>query len=163
MSRSGYIDDCDYDPDMILSQGRWRGQVLSAMRGARGQALLRKALEALDAIPSKQLGEDSLALPTGHYCTIGAVYAHQALEIPAPDEPLYDEWGTDPNVAEEIIDSASVDLDAAHQLIREIMWENDHCVWSKPGEVPGRTRQRRWQRMRKWIEHRIKAEAGGAG
>lgn len=50
MSRSGYVDDCD---DM-LALGRWRGAVRSAIRGARGQSLLREALVILDALPPEK-------------------------------------------------------------------------------------------------------------
>ena len=56
MSRSGYIDDLD-DP---LELGRWRGRVASAVRGKRGQRLLRDLLDALDAMPEKRLVADVL-------------------------------------------------------------------------------------------------------
>ena len=40
MSRSGYCDD--YGDDDPLALGRYRAQVNSAIRGKRGQALLRR-------------------------------------------------------------------------------------------------------------------------
>jgi len=41
MSRSGYSDDCD-----VWALIRWRGAVKSAIRGARGQAMLRELIQA---------------------------------------------------------------------------------------------------------------------
>lgn len=50
MSRSGYNDDID---NWALI--KWRGQVASAIRGKRGQKMLRDLLAALDAMPEKSL------------------------------------------------------------------------------------------------------------
>ena len=50
MSRSGYCDDLD-----PLDLGRWRAQVASAIRGKRGQKLLKELLTALDSMPKKEL------------------------------------------------------------------------------------------------------------
>jgi hypothetical protein len=43
MSRSGYVDDVD-QKDLAM----YRGAVASAIRGKRGQALLREMREAMD-------------------------------------------------------------------------------------------------------------------
>ena len=50
MSRSAYSDDLE-DDVMNL----WRGAVMSAIRGKRGQQLLRDLRDALDAMPEKRL------------------------------------------------------------------------------------------------------------
>lgn len=51
MSRSGYDDDVDDNWSLI----RYRGMVTSAVRGRRGQALLKDILIAMNAMPVKQL------------------------------------------------------------------------------------------------------------
>lgn len=69
MSRSGYTDDMDDTWAHI----RWRGAVSSAIRGARGQALLRELIQALDAMPEKRLYPNSFAKPDGEFCALGVV------------------------------------------------------------------------------------------
>ncbi len=63
MSRSGYSDDLD-----SWALIRWRGQVASAIRGRRGQAVLRDLLAALDAMPEKALVASELETPQGEVC-----------------------------------------------------------------------------------------------
>jgi hypothetical protein len=48
MSRSGYDDEGDF--------GLWRGTVLAAIRGKRGQAFLREMKTAMDAMARFQPG-----------------------------------------------------------------------------------------------------------
>lgn len=48
MSRSEYSENLD-----SWSLIRWRGQVVSAIRGKRGQAFLRELVDALEAMPEK--------------------------------------------------------------------------------------------------------------
>jgi hypothetical protein len=67
MSRSGYSDDFDFDN---LALGRWRAQVASAIRGARGQAFLCELVVALDALPEKKLIAHDLE-SNGNVCAIG--------------------------------------------------------------------------------------------
>ena len=60
MSRSGYSDDLE-----TWQLIKWRGQVMSAIRGKRGQKFLRELLAALDAMPKKILiTEDLIDLRT---------------------------------------------------------------------------------------------------
>jgi hypothetical protein len=61
MSRSGYTDDVEYSWRSIM----WRGRVVSAIRGKRGQALLRDLLAALDAMPDKRLYPNNFATAEG--------------------------------------------------------------------------------------------------
>lgn len=102
MSRSGYVDDCDD----ILSLGRWRAQVKSAMRGKRGQAFLRELADAMDAMPEKVLISNELINDEGDCCTIGVVCKTGAA------------------------------VGIAHQMAAEIEYENDECgPWSR-AETP---------------------------
>ncbi len=128
MSRHGYSDDCDDD----LALGRWRAQVASAIRGKRGQKLLTELAEALDAMPEKKLISQKLKCEAG-YCALGVVGAKRGLDLDKIDPEDYD--------------TVSVEFDIAHQLAREIVYEND--------EAPCRTSEDRWKHMREWVAERI--------
>lgn len=133
MSRSGYSDDCDG-----WALIRWRGAVNSAIRGARGQKLLRDTLAALDAMPIKELASESLVTATGQYCTLGALGAARGIDM----------RGIDPENAKQV----GATFDAAQALIREIVFENDERAhWN---ETPAG----RWVRMRAWVASQIKED-----
>jgi hypothetical protein len=135
MSRSGYSDDLD---QWDLTQ--WRGQVASAIRGARGQAFLRELLVALDAMPEKRLiahelvGEDGDAV-----CALGCIGAHRNLEIEKLDTEDHE--------------GLSRAFNIAHQLVQEIEFENDEGAFHETPET-------RWTRMRAWVESQLAGRAG---
>lgn len=171
MSRSGYTEDCD-GWDLI----RWRGAVASAIRGKRGQAFLREALAALDAMPEKQLiSHDLVAFeydPLTRYLF--------APVVQDPDEPwakwdyerrwrdAFDERkqagvcllgsvgqarglamaGVDPENREWVADLFAI----PHALACEIMFENDE------GGRFGETPRARWERMRRWIVRNLQGD-----
>ena len=133
MSRSQYHDDLD---DLTL--GRWRGMVASAIRGKRGQKLLRDTLIALDAMPEKALVVSELETKEGDVCTLGALGRARGIDMKAidPEDP--------PQVA--------AAFDIAECLAQEIAYENDEGYY---GETPGQ----RWHRMRTWVANQIKVVA----
>lgn len=139
MSRSGYSEDID---DWLV-HGRWRGRVASATRGARGQAMLRALLAALDAMPVKELIADSFKQPeTGQFCTLGVLLAERGMN-PGAFEAPYDDDGVN-------ADWLAASLNVAAPLVKEIMYENDEDQRETPAE--------RWQRMRSWIASQIRDE-----
>ncbi len=125
MSRSGYSDDCD-GWQLIM----WRGAVASALRGKRGQAFLREALAALDALPEPALIQNDLQAE-GAFCTLGAVGAKRGLPLE--------------NVDPDDHDTVAGVFGIPHSLACEIMWVNDE------GSFRTETPRARWERMRKWI------------
>jgi hypothetical protein len=137
MSRSGYTDECEG-----WSLIRWRGAVASAIRGKRGQAFLREALSALDALPEPELIPNDLAAE-GSFCTLGAVGRSRSVDMSA----------VDPDDRETVAGLFAI----PHALAAEIMWENDEGAWA--GEETPRAR---WQRMRAWIAGHLNADAGRA-
>jgi hypothetical protein len=130
MSRHGYSDDCDDD----LALGRWRAQVMSAIRGKRGQKLLTDLAEALDAMPEKKLIKEELKTADGSYCALGVLGAKRGIDLDKIDP--------------EDFETVSNEFDIAEQLAREIVYENDEGSWGTPEE--------RWQHMRKWVSQHIK-------
>lgn len=155
MSRSGYVDD----NDDVLMHGRWRGIVASAMRGKRGQRLLREAIAALDAMPEKELVADSLVTQEGDYCTLGVVGAARGIDMTNldPEDP----------------DAVGKAFDISPAMVSEIVYFNDETGWDYV-EVPWvkrnwsdhpRTVRReetpaeRWTRMRAWLESKLTTEA----
>lgn len=138
MSRAGYTEDCENNWDQIM----WRGQVTSAMRGKRGQAFLIELVAALDAMPEKKLIRHELietkdgAPVSSNVCAIGSVGIARGVELEKIDPYDYDRIATTFGIA--------------HQLVREIEYENDEGNYYK--ESP----QSRWCRVRAWARKNIK-------
>lgn len=130
MSRSGYSDDLD-EPTLNL----WRGAVASAIRGKRGQALLREMAAALDAMLVKELIASELE-NEGEYCALGVVGKARGIDMA----------DIDPEDYEAVAETFGV----ATALTQEIMWQNDEA-WSHR-EAP----EHRWSRMRQWVLENIK-------
>ena len=140
MSRSGYSDDCDG-----WALIRWRGAVNSAIKGKRGQAFLREALAAMDAMPEKRLTTDSLHEPTtGEFCTLGVVGAARGMDM-KPLE-LFEREG--------IAEGFGISM----ALAAEIMFENDEGGYYWSYHNGPETPEARWSRMRSWIESNIKKD-----
>lgn len=137
MSRSGYIDGLgDDDP---LAYGRWRGIVASAMRGKRGQALLKEMLAALDAMPKKRLIAKELEDGEfGGVCALGAAGRARGMNM-APIDP-------------DDHDTVAAAFGIATPMAQEIMHINDEH--GPHNETP----EQRFIRMRKWIESQIKKD-----
>lgn len=137
MSRAGYDDSCEDAWSLI----RWRGAVASAIRGKRGQAFLRELAETLDAMPEKRLIAHDLR-KDGEVCAIGSVGTRRGVEMDK----------LDPEDAETIAAAFGI----ASPLVREIEWMNDE--YGPFDETP----ERRWSRMREWVERQLKS-SGEAG
>ena len=135
MSRSGYSDSCD-NWSLIC----WRGAVASAIRGQRGQRLLRDLLAALDALPEKRLIAGALEFD-GAYCALGALGTARGLDLDAIDPDDRDQVG-------EVFGIASA-------LAAEIAWENDE------GGRFGETPEQRWVRMRDWAQVNLREADDG--
>lgn len=130
MSRSGYSDDCE---NLWL----WRGAVARAIRGKRGQAMLRDLLAALEAMPVKRLITEELEAD-GNYCTLGVL--GKARNLPMAGYDSYD------------FGYLAHEFGVARALIQEIEFENDE------GTYRPETPEQRWQRMRAWVAEQIKQE-----
>lgn len=139
MSRHGYVDDGDMDS---LEFGRYRGAVLSAIRGKRGQAFLREMIAALDAMPEKRLIAHELVAEDGDVCAMGAVCKARGLDVSEVDASEPDEV-------------ASV-VGLAEAMVREIAYANDDFgEWREPFDVDSELPARRWAHMRRWAEKRL--------
>lgn len=133
MSRSEYCDDLD-----TWAMIRWRGAVSAAIRGSRGQALLRELAEAMDAMPEKRLISNELE-HRGQYCALGVVGKARGLDLEKidPDEPY----------------QVATAFDIAGALAREIVYVNDE------GYFYNETPEQRWHRMRRWVDRMLTPEA----
>lgn len=130
MSRSGYSDDCDGWPLI-----RWRGAVTQAIRGRRGQAMLRELVLALDALPERHLASGSLVTAEGEYCALGALGRARGMDLASVDS------GDREAVARA--------FGVAEALAAEVMYLNDEGVMDEQRainfEVSGP--------MRRWESH----------
>lgn len=135
MSRSGYSDDGDSDIPIEL----YRQAVHRATTGYRGQHLLRKLRDALDAMPVKRLIAGNIKDDAGQVCALGAL---------DPDAPKYDEdWCDDFDHPRKLGNHFNI----APALASEIVYMNDEAFAWKGDEAP----EARWIRMRAWVEKQI--------
>ncbi len=138
MSRSGYSDDCCDEYPLAL----YRQAVRRAMTGYRGQHLLKKLRDALDAMPVKRLVAGNIKDESGQVCALGAL---------DPNAPKYDKDAYDDD--EHQLKLAK-HFNVARALTSEIVYMNDEAYdWRTPEETP----EERWTRMRAWVEKQIVA------
>lgn len=142
MSRSGYVDDEGYDGQFAM----WRGRVLSAARGRRGQAFFRDLVAALDAMPNKRL-MDNLVVADGEVCALGAVGQRRGVSLAHlnPEEGDDEDCGT-PEKTEAVAEA----LNIASCLAADVAYQNDEAGPSH--ETP----EGRWARIRRWAVAQIK-------
>lgn len=126
MSRHGYSDDFD-GWDLI----RYRGAVTSAIRGKRGQTLLREMLAALDAMPEKRLIQHELELG-GQVCALGCLGKARGLRMDL----------LDPEDPEQVARAFGV----AESMIREIVFVNDEGAY-----YGHQSPEQRWANVRAWV------------
>jgi len=131
MSRSGYRE---YYMDDPLEGGRWRGMVASAIRGKRGQTLLRELADAMDAMPVKELIADELQ-EGDKVCALGVVGQKRGIDMAK----------LDPEDSELVAQK----FDIATCLAQEIVYINDECCYAP--ETP----KQRWKRVRAWVSRQL--------
>lgn len=125
MSRSGYSDDCE-------NAALWRSAVRRATTGYRGQHFLKRLRAALDAMPIRRLITDQIKNEQGEVCALGAL---------------------DPTAPYEDAEGLAKHFGIARALAAEIVYENDEYGWWRFSERE--TPERRWIRMRAWVENQI--------
>lgn len=131
MSRSGYTDEYDEGNPPCL----YRQAVRRAIKGARGQRLLVKLRDALDAMPVKRLIDGVIKDEHGDVCAFGVL---------DPNAPMSeDNW--DGYCAENLAKHFGI----ATALAAEIVYMNDEANWQP--ETP----EERWARMRAWVEKQL--------
>lgn len=131
MSRSGYNDGLD-NWDLI----RWRGQVASAIRGKRGQALLKDLHKALLELPEKRLIAGELIDSDGDVCALGAVGKMRNVDMSK----------LDPEESEMVAAAFNI----AAPLAQEIVYMNDE-YWDR--ETP----EQRYKLILGWVEQKVAA------
>jgi len=154
MSRSGYVDE----PEFLEL---WRASVERAIKGKRGQALLRELADALDAMKDKRLYAMKFATADGEYCALGVLAAKRGVKV----DDLGDGDDCDPS-------EVGRRFDIARAMAAEIMYVNDGSVSDyyrrEVLEICGPVRpwqshsfyrfvkdddhpKKRWQRVREWV------------
>jgi hypothetical protein len=156
MSRSGYSDECE-------NIGLYRQAVAKASNGKRGQKFFKELIEALDAMPTKELVamdddySDAVALKNS-VCALGALGLKKGFAI----ESL-----SDKSAVHEFLES----LNVAKSLRNETVYMNDEVfsqwfswqvnlvglVITDYGEFEN-SDAGRWQFMRAWAVSNLKKE-----
>lgn len=139
MSRSGYVDDWDGDE---WSYALCLGRVAVAFKGKRGQAFLKELLVTLDAMPEKRLIANDLETPEGAVCAIGSVGKARGVDMSK----------LDPEDAQAVGAAFGI----AESMAREIVYVNDE------GGDHKETPEQRFERIRKWVISKIKADLPAA-
>lgn len=139
MSRSGYSDDYGDEIPGCL----WRQAVRRATTGYRGQHLLKRLRDALDAMPVKRLITGAIRDESGEVCALGAL---------DPAAPNQDENDWDEGHARRLAKHFGI----AEALAAEIVYMNDEFLaWRNNVKTP----EERWIRMRKWVDEQILPES----
>lgn len=139
MGRSGYSDDSG-DSDIPIEL--YRQAVHRATTGYRGQHLLKKLRDALDAMPTKRLIAGNIKDDAGQVCALGALDPN----APKYDEDDFDDFDHPRKLA--------AHFGIAQALASEIVYMNDEAFDWKGSEMP----EARWTRMRAWVEEQIVPE-----
>lgn len=144
MSRSGYSEDCDG-----WELNLWRGAVESAIRGKRGQALLRELEASLLALPEKKLCAFEFANPdSGQVCALGAVALKRKLATGKDRQSAIRELAEEfPEGSE--AEAISGEFDIAKALAKEITYINDE-------DYEFSTHEKRYEGVLRWVRTNIK-------
>ena len=125
------------ESDNPLDWGRYEAAKRSAIRGHRGQKLLRDLIAGLDALPKPELSAGALGdRRSGCVCALGAVALYRGESF---DELAKDNGNWSP-------DEIAPDFDIAPTLANEIVYVNDDWRDSNKAE----DRQSRWRHVRAW-------------
>lgn len=145
MSRSGYVAAEGFPEENL-----YRGCVVRAIRGKRGQRLLRELRAALEAMPKRELYPNAFEPAPGQFCALGALAAQKGIPTDGLVRPLY---ADDPDGEVECDnDEVARRFDIAESLAREIQWKNDEDAFR---ESP----VQRWERVHRWVLRNIREEA----
>ena len=136
MTRYCDSDDYDYEPWM---EGQAAGAMQSAIRGRRGQRLLRDLIAGLDALPVPELAAGSLEDPeTGCVCALGAVRLQRGADaVPLRFDP------TDPDIDWREL---AKPFDISETLAHAVVSQNDYYIKGDDGQ----SRRLRWRTVRDW-------------
>ncbi len=144
MSRSGYSEDLD---NWALI--RWRGAVESAIRGKRGQAILKELEAALLALPVKKLCKNDFADPESEtVCALGAVALKRKIAQGKEMSVAIKEIATEFPEGCEAKEVAG-EFNIADALAKEITYINDE--WGPWGCTP----EQRYQEVLAWVRENI--------
>ncbi len=143
-----YCDSDDYyEPWM---EGQAAGALRSAIRGRRGQRLLRDLIAGLDALPVPELSAGSLEDPeTGCVCALGAVRLHRGKQnVPLDFDPTDDDidwrWLAKP-------------FDISQTLSHAVVSANEYADKRNDED----SRRRRWKDVRAWaVSHLLPMPEG---
>lgn len=124
MGRSGYTEDCEHVE-------LYRGAVLQAMKGKRGQQFFRDLIAALDAMPEKKLITKNLENEHG-VCALGSLGRQRGVDMSGIDTWDHEDLGKLFGIA--------------RTLAAETMFVNDDDFRYYQNETP----EQRWTRMRQW-------------
>lgn len=134
MTRLRECDDCEY-----WQEGLSVGWLRNAIRGKRGQRLLRDLIKGLDSLPTPELSAGALEDPdTGCACALGVVRRVRGAEnVPLwfePDEEDIEPW--------DLAGPFDIPVTLAWEVVQQNEW------FSESNDE--QTRRKRWKAVRDW-------------
>lgn len=137
MGRAEYSEDCD-GSEVFL----YRRSVETALRGRRGQRLVRDLIAGLEAMEDRRLITEDLVDDEGCVCALGAVARIRNID----DTLLKVLNDQSPSLVARV-------LDIAESLAREVMFENDDDFG-----IHIETPEQRWERVYAWAQAHLLPE-----
>lgn len=149
----GYYEGGDYEPEYNNAHDLQEQALRLAIRGKRGQRLLRDLATELDALPEKRLAAGSFQNTDGEVCALGALGRARGLDMSELNRiaKFIDEDDDGYEALGELNNKAAAAFDVARALAADLMWRNDMHARSE-------TPEERWTRMRAWIAGQIQEE-----
>ena len=143
MSRSGYSEDLD---NWALI--RWRGAVASAIKGKKGQALLKEMEAALLALPEKRLCTGWVDPEASEVCALGSVALKRKMDAGKHRIDSFEE------LAQEFLEDVAAnevsdEFGIADAMAQEITYVNDEH--GRYDETPAQ----RYERVLAWVRKQI--------
>lgn len=152
------------------AQGRWQGQLMSQIRGKKGQAFLRELLASLEAIPDKRLTEGAIA-KDGCVCALGAVALKRRTDAGESRDAVLADLASinvdvddiDHDGGDTVTGWAERELATPELLAIQIPWVNDdggrryigYDAEQRKHNYAEITPEERWARMVRWTKRNL--------
>jgi hypothetical protein len=142
--------DDSYDEDFPNQWALYEKAQQNALRGKRGQAVLKELEAALLAMPVKRLIHGFLA-HEGEVCALGALAAKRKVDGGLAWKDAVDELPSCDGSVSDTIDFAESRLKIKQTLAIAISYQNDEGVeWRA-------TPEERWEKVLQWVREQIKS------
>lgn len=156
MSRSGYSD---YGGDDNVWQSiKWGGQLKAGLFGRRAQEMLADLVNALDAMPVKELAWGTFQSHEEGVCALGCVAKARDIDVSDLNAKEYDEYDSQ-WTAEQVAARLNIPFAVACHVMHVNDADYDDERFGRWGPETAkevkRRREKRWKRVRQWAVYQM--------